>query len=67
MPVLLETDRWLRTGVAARQIGVTKPTLISWGEKGVGPRFTVLPSGERRYRLSDVTAWLKAREIGGDK
>ena len=61
--MLLETDRWLRVGAAARVIGVTKETLINWGEKG--PVHTVLPSGERRWRLSDIDAWLKAREIGG--
>jgi excisionase family DNA binding protein len=62
---VLPTSQWLRVRQAAEVIGVSKKTMLTWADKGVGPRYTVLPSGERRYRLADINAWLRSREIKG--
>jgi excisionase family DNA binding protein len=55
------TDSWNVTlSAAAEQIGVHKTTLKGWADKG---EITCLrlPSGERRFRQSDIDAWIALR------
>jgi predicted DNA-binding transcriptional regulator AlpA len=63
---LVTEDRQLRNGKAAEMIGVHPMTLWRWGNQGQGPKFTILV-GERRYRVSDIIAWLESRETGGEE
>ena len=44
-------------GAAAAQLGVSTDTLRRWSASGRIP-VVVLPSGHRRYRLSDIEALL---------
>lgn len=60
MPIPDQSDRFLTTSEVAKRIGVTTKTLEVWNRTGRGPiPFHQLPSGHRRYRLSDVVAYLE--------
>lgn len=63
---MLTAVKWLRTSKAAQLIGVSRATLTNMGNRGEGPRFTVIGS-ERRYQFNDVIAWLASRETGGEE
>ena len=62
----IQPDIELRPGQTARLCGVEYRTLWNWGNAGEGPKFTVV-GHERRYRFSDVIAWLRDRQTGGEQ
>lgn len=55
-------DDLLPTGPAARYLGVSDETLRRWA-KANRVRVTVLPSGHRRFRRSDLDDVVDRREI----
>jgi len=61
-----EKNRDLLAGETARMIGVHYLTLYRWGSDGRGPRFRVVGTRQRRYRLTDVQAWIDSRPTGGE-
>ncbi len=46
-------------------LGVARSTLYDWHAKGRAPRSIKLPGGQRRYRVTDVEAFLIEHEDGG--
>lgn len=69
MDAVTKADRWLKPEEAAQLTGYAVKTLTGWRYEGRGPRYTKTSparSGRVRYRESDVIAWMKARECGGE-
>jgi excisionase family DNA binding protein len=54
------TGRMLRTREVADQLGLAKETVLAWVRKGDLPAFR-LPSGELRFRETELEDWLEAR------
>lgn len=49
----------------ADYLGVPRATLSQWRYKGTGPK-TIKVGRFRRYRWSDVEAWLERQSHGGE-
>ncbi len=58
-----EEDRMLNIAEAAEVVGVHKNTLRSWADKGLVPHVK-LPSGYRRFRLSEMHKMAQEMEQG---
>ncbi len=58
-----ETE-WLTLGQAARFLGVAQSTIRKWSDQGRVPAFYT-PGGHRRYRRSDLEAFLERSGPGG--
>lgn len=56
-------DRWLRTGEAAKELGVHQKTLRVWTERGYLPSRLMWPANQRYYRLSDIATARKLRSM----
>lgn len=55
---------WLTLGQAAKFLGVAQSTIRKWSELGRVPAFYT-PGGHRRYRRSDLDAFLERSGPGG--
>jgi excisionase family DNA binding protein len=55
---------WLTLGQAARFLGVAQSTIRKWSDQGRVPAFYT-PGGHRRYRRSDLEAFLERSGPGG--
>src|SRR3954463_2072944 len=55
---------WLTLGQAARFIGVAQSTIRKWSDQGRVPALYT-PGGHRRYRRSDLEAFLDRSGPGG--
>lgn len=53
-------DKLLKPAEVAEYLGVSEPTLADWRYRGKGPRYLICGK-HRRYRRSDVEAWLNTR------
>lgn len=57
------TRTWLDTVEAARFLGAAKDTLLTWRQRGRGPRFHKI--GRRvRYDVRDLEAFIAAGAVG---
>ncbi len=59
----MQGDRLLTQIEAAEVLSIQARTLESWRLRGIGPRFIRYTSRAVRYRLSDLSSWLKDREV----
>lgn len=59
-----EDSEWLTLGQAARFLGVAQSTIRKWSDNGRVPAFYT-PGGHRRYRRSDLEAFLDRSGPGG--
>src|SRR5438477_10099421 len=55
---------WLTLGQAAKYLGVAQSTIRKWSDLGRVPAFYT-PGGHRRYRRSDLDAFLERSGPGG--
>ncbi len=55
---------WLTLGQAAKYLGVAQSTIRKWSDQGRLPAFYT-PGGHRRYRRSDLNAFLERSGPGG--
>ncbi len=55
---------WLTLGQAAKFLGVAQSTIRKWSDQGRVPAFYT-PGGHRRYRRSDLDAFLERSGPGG--
>ncbi len=53
----------LRPAAAAQFLGVSVRTLQDWRFTGTGPRFIRYSARAVRYRVRDLEAWIKKREV----
>ena len=60
-----ETE-WLTLGQAAKYLGVAQSTIRKWSDLGRVPAFYT-PGGHRRYRRSDLDAFLERSGPGKPK
>lgn len=58
-----EQAEWLTLGRAAEYLGVAQSTLRKWCDAGTVPAFTT-PGGHRRFRKSDLDAFLENSRPG---
>ena len=56
-PMPANEREWLTLGQAAKHLGVAQSTIRKWSDNGRVPAFYT-PGGHRRYRLSDLDAFL---------
>jgi len=59
-----DDSEWLTLGQAARFLGVAQSTIRKWSDNGRVPAFYT-PGGHRRYRRSDLDAFLERSGPGG--
>lgn len=59
-----DDSEWLTLGQAARFLGVAQSTIRKWSDQGRVPTFYT-PGGHRRYRRSDLEAFLGRSGPGG--
>jgi len=59
-----DDSEWLTLGQAARFLGVAQSTIRKWSDQGRVPAFYT-PGGHRRYRRSDLEAFLERSGPGG--
>jgi excisionase family DNA binding protein len=59
-----DDSEWLTLGQAARFLGVAQSTIRKWSDSGRVPAFYT-PGGHRRYRRSDLDAFLDRSGPGG--
>jgi len=59
-----DESEWLTLGQAARFLGVAQSTIRKWSDNGRVPAFYT-PGGHRRYRRSDLEAFLDRSGPGG--
>lgn len=52
---------------AAAYLGISPSTLSAYAKAGQAPRHVDLPSGNRRFAVCDLNAWLAARTVEGSK
>jgi excisionase family DNA binding protein len=57
MPMPADEPDWLTLGQAAKHLGVAQSTIRKWSDSGRVPAFYT-PGGHRRYRRSDLDAFL---------
>ncbi len=62
--VYRDDSEWLTLGQAARFLGVAQSTIRKWSDQGRVPAFYT-PGGHRRYRRSDLEAFLDRSGPGG--
>jgi DNA-binding transcriptional MerR regulator len=58
----LTEEHLLTQRQAAAYLNVSITTLQRWRRNGIGPPSIVLPNGYRRFRKSDLDAWLAQHE-----
>lgn len=58
-----EEDKMLNIAAAAEVLGVHKNTLRAWADNGLVPHVK-LPSGYRRFRLSEMRKMVQEMEQG---
>jgi excisionase family DNA binding protein len=58
-----EEDKMLNIAAAAEVLGVHKNTLRTWADNGLVPHVK-LPSGYRRFRLSEMKKMVQEMEQG---
>lgn len=56
------TERLLTRPEAAGMLGLSVQTLANWHTLGKGPRSVLVGSRSRRYRLSDLLAYVEGLE-----
>ncbi len=56
-------DRMLNIAEAAQILGIHKNTLRTWADRGIVPHIK-LPSGYRRFRLSEMRRMAREMEHG---
>lgn len=61
-----EQSEWLTLGRAAEYLGVAQSTLRKWCDAGRVPAFTT-PGGHRRFRKSDLDAFLDSSRPGAQR
>ena len=61
---LRDDNDWLTLGQAARFLGVAQSTIRKWSDQARVPAFYT-PGGHRRYRRSDLEAFLERSGPGG--
>ncbi len=59
-----DPGQWLTLGQAAKYLGVAQSTIRKWSDQGRVPAFYT-PGGHRRYRRSDLDAFLEHSGPGG--
>lgn len=59
----MSRDKHLSVEELADRVGVPKATVYDWNYRRVGPRYIRI-GRYARFRLADVVAWEKAREVG---
>ena len=59
-----DDSEWLTLGQAARFLGVAQSTIRKWSDSGRVPAFYT-PGGHRRYRRTDLEAFLDRSGPGG--
>jgi excisionase family DNA binding protein len=59
-----DDSEWLTLGQAARFLGVAQSTISKWSDNGRVPAFYT-PGGHRRYRRSDLEAFVDRSGPGG--
>jgi len=59
-----EATEWLTLGQAAKYLGVAQSTIRKWSDTGRVPAFYT-PGGHRRYRRTDLDAFLERSGPGG--
>ncbi|HVA30977.1 MAG TPA: response regulator [Gaiellaceae bacterium] len=59
-----DDSEWLTLGQAARFLGVAQSTIRKWSDHGRVPAFYT-PGGHRRYRRTDLEAFLERSGPGG--
>ena len=59
-----DAGQWLTLGQAAKYLGVAQSTIRKWSDHGRVPAFYT-PGGHRRYRRSDLDAFLEHSGPGG--
>ncbi len=59
-----DDSEWLTLGQAARFLGVAQSTIRKWSDQGRVPAFYT-PGGHRRYRRTDLEAFLDRSGPGG--
>jgi excisionase family DNA binding protein len=59
MPMPANEPDWLTLGQAAKHLGVAQSTIRKWSDSGRVPAFYT-PGGHRRYRRSDLDAFLSS-------
>jgi excisionase family DNA binding protein len=57
------SDRPLSPGQVAKLFGVSVTTVANWADEGLIPHFKT-PGGQRRFRRSDVEAFLETGKTG---
>lgn len=70
MTVVTEGDaeeEELTSAVAAKRVGVSRMTLIRYAEKGYVTPTRVLPSGHRRWKLSELQRQLRDLPPRGER
>jgi excisionase family DNA binding protein len=59
-------EELITTAQAAKQLGISSRTLVRYAERGYVTPAMVLPSGHRRWRLSEIRAQIKELRERGD-
>lgn len=59
---IVNTERLLTRPEAAELLGLAVQTLANWQNAGKGPRSVLVGARARRYRLSDLTAFMAELE-----
>jgi len=59
----MTTRSWYDVKSACAAAGIHRSTLYRYWDLGVGPRYAVLPGGQRRIRCDWFDDWLLSREV----
>jgi predicted site-specific integrase-resolvase len=62
-----DAEEELTTAVAAKRVGVSRMTLIRYVEQGYVTPARVLPSGHRRWKLSELQRQLRDLPPRGER
>jgi DNA-binding transcriptional MerR regulator len=54
-----DDEEELTTGVAAKRLGISRMTLVRYADEGYVAPSRVLPSGHRRWKLSELQRQLR--------
>lgn len=55
-------ETYIKIGEAARMLGISPSTLASWQDKGILIPAQILPSGHRRYTVSQIQEFIRTQE-----
>jgi helix-turn-helix protein len=56
-------EEMIKATDAARILGVARQTLAGWRARHIGPPYVALTARSLRYKRSDLTAFIQAREV----